>query len=287
MKNDVEQARASNMADDESSAPNKGKVIDVGSDSDIDKDINNLSASNKGKDTASSSSISNPELKIEMTSRILEQLHDKMEGMTSQQDRADCCIYRVPKSLRGVNWKAYTPLLISIGPLHRETKRIEAMQNHKWRCFKEFTEQDGMNEEKIRDLVISIQNKEKYIRVCYSEKFNRISSCDFIEMILLDAVFVIKFLNEYKQPKHFEPRMLFDIREDLILLENQLPVSIIWDIYYEINRDLRDTTSEDATWESFLDLVTYVFGKHTGDIATLEKPQQKAAAAEIKRKQPQ
>jgi hypothetical protein len=87
-------------------------------------------------------------------------------------------------------------------------------------------------------------------------------------MILLDAVFVIKFLNEYKQPKHFEPRMLFDIREDLILLENQLPVSIIWDIYHEINRDLRDTTSEDATWESFLDLVTYAFGKHTGDLAT-------------------
>jgi hypothetical protein len=203
-----------------------------------------------------------------MTSRILEQLHDKMEGMTSQQERAGCCIYRVPKSLRGVNWKAYTPLLISIGPLNRETKRIEAMQNHKWRCFKEFTEQDGMNEEKIRDLVISIQNKEKYIRVCYSEKFNRISSCDFIEMILLDAVFVIKFLNEYKQPKHFEPRMLFDIREDLILLENQLPVSIIWDTYHEINRDLRDTTSEDATWESFLDLITYAFGKHTGDLAT-------------------
>ncbi|KAH8484335.1 hypothetical protein H0E87_028690 [Populus deltoides] len=151
MKNDVEQARASNMEDDESSAPNKGKVIDVGSDSDIDKDINNLSASNKGKDTASTSSISNPELKIEITSRILEQLHDKMEGMTSQQDR----------------------------------------------------------------------------------------------------------------PNHFERRMMFDIREDLILLENQLPFSIIRDIYQEINRDLQD-----ATWESFLDLVTYVFGKHTGDIAT-------------------
>ena len=37
------------MEDDESSAPNKGKVIDVGSDSDIDKDINNLSVSNKRK----------------------------------------------------------------------------------------------------------------------------------------------------------------------------------------------------------------------------------------------
>ncbi|KAG5226383.1 UPF0481 protein [Salix suchowensis] len=66
-----------------------------------------------------------------------------------------------------------------------------------------------MNKEKIRDLVVIIQNKEKYIRSCYSEKFNRINSCDFIEMILLDAVFIIEFLKEYKHPKNFEPRMIY------------------------------------------------------------------------------
>ena len=80
-----------------------------------------------------------------------------------------------------------------------------------------------MNKEKIRDLVVIIQNKEKYIRFCYSEKFNQINSCDFIEMILLDVVFIIEFLKEYKHPKNFEPEMMFDIKEDLILLENQLP----------------------------------------------------------------
>uniref|UniRef100_A0A6N2L218 Uncharacterized protein n=1 Tax=Salix viminalis TaxID=40686 RepID=A0A6N2L218_SALVM len=95
-----------------------------------------------------------------MTSKILAQLNDKMKELSSKQNRAHCCIYRVPKSLRIVNWKAYTPLLISIGPLHRE----------------KFTEQDGMNKEKIRDLVVIIQNKENNIRFCYSEKFNQINS---------------------------------------------------------------------------------------------------------------
>uniref|UniRef100_A0A6N2LJS6 Uncharacterized protein n=1 Tax=Salix viminalis TaxID=40686 RepID=A0A6N2LJS6_SALVM len=71
------------------------------------------------------------------------------------------------------------------------------MQNHKWRCFKELTEQDGMNKEKNRDLVVIIQNEEKHIRFCYSEKCNRISSCDFTEMILLDAVFIIEFLESF------------------------------------------------------------------------------------------
>uniref|UniRef100_A0A6N2L3A1 Uncharacterized protein n=1 Tax=Salix viminalis TaxID=40686 RepID=A0A6N2L3A1_SALVM len=121
------------------------------SDSDIDyKDINNacttntervdkLSASSKGKDIAITLSISNPKLKIEMTSKILAQLHDKMKELSSKQNR-DHCIYKVPKSLKNVNWKAYTPLLISVGPLHRKIKRIQTMQNHKWKCFKEFIE---------------------------------------------------------------------------------------------------------------------------------------------------
>uniref|UniRef100_A0A6N2LBB3 DUF247 domain protein n=1 Tax=Salix viminalis TaxID=40686 RepID=A0A6N2LBB3_SALVM len=87
MKKHVEQASSSNMEDNESTSPKKGKGFDVaGSDSDIDyKDINNayttnterddkLSASSKGKDIAITSSISNPELKIEMTSKITEQL---------------------------------------------------------------------------------------------------------------------------------------------------------------------------------------------------------------------
>ncbi|KAJ6354893.1 hypothetical protein OIU77_005483 [Salix suchowensis] len=89
MKNHVEQASASNMEDDESSSPNKGtEGIDVeGGDSDIDYKFSNacttnterddkLSASNKGKDISITSSISNPELKIEMTSKILAQLKD-------------------------------------------------------------------------------------------------------------------------------------------------------------------------------------------------------------------
>uniref|UniRef100_A0A6N2L118 Uncharacterized protein n=1 Tax=Salix viminalis TaxID=40686 RepID=A0A6N2L118_SALVM len=96
MKNHVEQASASNMEDYVSSSQKKGKGFDVvGSDSNIDyKDINNVcttnlerDASSKGKDIAITSSISNPELKIEMTSKILAQLNDKMKELSSKQNR--------------------------------------------------------------------------------------------------------------------------------------------------------------------------------------------------------
>ncbi|XP_011043654.1 PREDICTED: UPF0481 protein At3g47200-like [Populus euphratica] len=234
------------MEEDKAGTPNKGKDFDVGSASDIEM------ATNPGYYK-----------ERERATDILAKLDSEVKQMSFKRNGSECCIYRVPKPLRNVNWKAYSPLLISIGPLESQNIRLEAMEKEKLKYFKKLTERDGMDKKKIIDILISIENQEERLRHCYSEKFKLIKSSDFVKMILLDAVFLIQFLNEYQQPNHFEPRMMFDIRENLILLENQLPFSIIWDIYHEINRDLQD-----ATWESFLDLVTYIFGKHTSDIAT-------------------
>ncbi|XP_031282065.1 uncharacterized protein LOC116140590 [Pistacia vera] len=39
-------------------------------------------------------------------------------------DARQCCIYRVPKDLRSVNEEAYTPQLVSIGPLHHGKEEL-------------------------------------------------------------------------------------------------------------------------------------------------------------------
>ncbi|KAG5226362.1 UPF0481 protein [Salix suchowensis] len=234
----VEHARASNMEEDKATSPNKGKFIDVGNASDID-----------------------------MATIFLHKLDNEVRSMSFQQNvsesrRSECCIYRVPKPLRHVNWKAYAPLMISIGPLHRENKRLEAMEKEKLKYFKKLTERDGMDEKKMRDIVISIKNQEERLRHCYSEKSILMeSSDDFAKMILLDAVFIIQLFlesNDDKGPKNFEPRMTFDIREDLMLLENQLPLFIIQEIYDRVN-----PRSQDAQAIPFLDLATCHFGKYS------------------------
>ncbi|XP_011043572.1 PREDICTED: UPF0481 protein At3g47200-like isoform X2 [Populus euphratica] len=129
------------------------------------------------------------------------------------------------------------------------------MENEKLRYYKEFTERIGMDMEKIRDIIRSIQNQEERLRDCYSEEFKLAKKSDFIEMILLDAVFIIEFMKEYSNndegPNRFEPRTILDIREDLILLENQLPFFIIQEIYDEYNRARQDPTAI-----PFFDLVT-------------------------------
>uniref|UniRef100_A0A6N2MIG8 Uncharacterized protein n=1 Tax=Salix viminalis TaxID=40686 RepID=A0A6N2MIG8_SALVM len=204
--------------------------------SNMENDIEQARASNMEEDKASASD-------IEMAKDILKTLNTEVRQMRTQQINGselhgyECCIYRVPNQLRNVNSKAYDPNLISIGPLHRENKGLEAMEKAKLNYFRKLTEGDGMDEKKMCDIVISIKNQEKRLRNCYSEKSILMeSSDDFVKMILLDAVFIIQFFLESKDdtdgPKNFEPGMTFDdIREDLLLLENQLPLFILQEIY--------------------------------------------------------
>ncbi|KAG5226368.1 UPF0481 protein [Salix suchowensis] len=197
-----------------------------------------------------------------MAKDISHKLYTAVRLMSFQQNdsESECCIFRVPKPLRDVNLKAYAPLLISIGPFHRENKLL-AMEKEKWKYFKTLTERDGMDEKKMCEIAIIIKNKEERLRRCYSEKFKLLESSDFVEMILLDAVFIIQFfLESYDNtvPKHFDPRMTFDIREDLMLLENQIPLFIIKDIYDRVN-----PRSQDAKAIPFLDLATCYFGKYS------------------------
>uniref|UniRef100_A0A6N2KJE0 Uncharacterized protein n=1 Tax=Salix viminalis TaxID=40686 RepID=A0A6N2KJE0_SALVM len=231
----VEHERASNMEEDKASSPNKGIVIDVGNATDI-----------------------------EMAKDILQTLNTEVRWIPLQQNdrkrRSDRCIYRVPNLLRNVNSKAYDPNLISIGPLHRENKRLEAMEKEKLKYFKMLTAGDGMDEKKMCDIVISIKNQEERLRNCYSEKSILMeSSDDFVRMILLDAVFIILFFlesNDDYGPKILEPWMTFDIREDLLLLENQLPLFIIQEIYGRVSSHSQDTEAI-----PFLDLASCHFRK--------------------------
>ena len=234
------------MGEDKASTPNKGKDIDVGSASGIEMATNPDYYQNREREKATD---------------ILAKLDSEVKQMSFKRNGSECCIYRVPEPLRNVNLEAYSPLLISIGPLNRQNIRLEAMEKEKLKYFKKLTERDGMDKKKIIDILISIENQEERLRHCYSEKFNLIKSRDFVKMILLDAVFIIQFLLESKDhdndPKNFEPRMTFDIREDLMLLENQLPFFIIQEIYDQVN-----PPSQDRTAIPFLDLAKFHFGKH-------------------------
>ncbi|XP_040991365.1 UPF0481 protein At3g47200-like [Juglans microcarpa x Juglans regia] len=163
----------------------------------------------------------------------------------------ECCIYRVPKRLREINEKAYTPRLVSIGPFHHRREELRNMEVQKLRYLRDFCYRTRTSHE---DLAVIIQRSEVKIRRCYSETFE-ISSEEFVRMILLDAVFIIElFLKKSENSTDHilhQPCMERGIRSDLILLENQVPFFVL--------EELKEGLSKKVFSSSFLELSCQFF----------------------------
>ncbi|PQQ08582.1 UPF0481 protein [Prunus yedoensis var. nudiflora] len=147
-----------------------------------------------------------------------------------------CCIYRVPERLRNVKKKAYTPQVVSIGPLHHGSKNLEAMEDHKLRYLNSFL---ARTEVGLKTYFKKIEEKEDKLRRYYEDtkKFNIAA---FLNIILVDAAFVIELLLRNKSEEKWQddnawifkkPWVLKNILPDMLMLENQLPFFILEDLY--------------------------------------------------------
>ncbi|XP_061982190.1 UPF0481 protein At3g47200-like [Populus nigra] len=146
-----------------------------------------------------------------------------------------CCIYKVPEQLRELNEKAYTPRLVSIGPIHHAKEKLKAMEDHKRMYLKEFLAQSEVS---VDDFIELIKEKETRLRNCYADTIE-FSSEYFIKMILMDAAFVIMFLlkcnyielRESRDSIFYPPYKKIHVSLDICLLENQLPFFILDELY--------------------------------------------------------
>ncbi|KAG5037386.1 hypothetical protein JHK86_018226 [Glycine max] len=149
----------------------------------------------------------------------------------------ECCIYKVPTSLLNVQEEAYTPLLISIGPIHHNKKGLNEMQEQKRKYFRFFWNRLE-NKLDLENYIGFLEQHEQNIRACYQKKFSDISKEEFVEMMLLDAVFIMElFLREEKRLEHKKDYLVTQrcvsksIQRDLMLLENQLPIVMLEKLY--------------------------------------------------------
>ncbi|KAL6344891.1 hypothetical protein AAG906_006647 [Vitis piasezkii] len=146
-----------------------------------------------------------------------------------------CCIYRVPQKLRKVNMEAYTPRVVSIGPLHHRKRHLVAMEEHKLRYLQNFLSKSSKT---LEECVEIISREEKRARDCYMERIN-MSSKEFVEMILVDGCFIIEVILGFWNRRTGKPDdrifnkpwLIFDVRRDMTLLENQLPFFLLLTLY--------------------------------------------------------
>ncbi|XP_010047174.2 UPF0481 protein At3g47200 [Eucalyptus grandis] len=151
-------------------------------------------------------------------------------------------IFRVPAHIRQVDEKAYNPRVISIGPFHRNQHALRAMEAQKERFYERLLAQMGYEDSDER-IKTAMRKLEPDARNCYSEEFNDISSDEFVEMMVLDGCFIVELLRLYhesnqdeegqfvEEPMFATRWMLPNVTRDLLMLENQLPMFVLQEIY--------------------------------------------------------
>ncbi|VVA19862.1 PREDICTED: UPF0481 [Prunus dulcis] len=177
-------------------------------------------------------------------------LIEELEMGNNVPKERDICIYKVPNAMRQMKSKAYEPNIVSIGPYHHGVASLQEMEKVKRiyfrRLFEPNTDDDSMLSVKetadpemmqlLDDAKKAMQELEERARRCYSEE-SELSSEEFVKMMLIDGCFIIEFLRDASQqgfehtPSTVERWMLPIIRQDLIKLENQLPLFVLRRLY--------------------------------------------------------
>ncbi|XP_052108009.1 UPF0481 protein At3g47200-like [Arachis duranensis] len=141
------------------------------------------------------------------------------------------CCYKVPHKIRQLNEDAYTPTVVSIGPLHHGNSRLITMESHKQVYCQHFIQRSNAS---LTDLVSCVQQLEPQIRACYLEKIN-LTVDELVKVIFIDCCFVLElFLKDewmINDAISSKPWMSTRVIHDLLLLENQIPFFVFDKIY--------------------------------------------------------
>ncbi|MED6175332.1 hypothetical protein PIB30_077327 [Stylosanthes scabra] len=165
----------------------------------------------------------------EVNKDLVASIKEKLEAISSLKS-----IFRVPRKLLEANQKVYVPSKVSIGPLHHGDEKLKGMQDHKWHYLNTLLSRQPNLEASLHECFKALRESEKAARNFYAEELN-LTSDEFLEIMLLDGCFIIELFLKYAiksvrrrtDPIFATPRLLYDIRCDLILLENQIPLIIL------------------------------------------------------------
>lgn len=160
---------------------------------------------------------------------LVSSIKEKMEEASSSIN-----ICRVPERLHRENRGHYFPELVSVGPYHRGEPKFMDMENHKWRYLFALLNRNPNIGLTLDKCVKSLRELENRARWSYEGDLD-LSSNDFIEMMLVDGCFILELfikcssrsLRRRNDPLFCTPGKLYNLRCDLVLLENQIPLFVL------------------------------------------------------------
>ena len=143
----------------------------------------------------------------------------------------ECCIYKVPFSIRRHNEEAYTPKVVSIGPFHHGHPRLQDMEKHKLFYSMAFLQRTQTTSDSF---IGKIEEMEPEFRRCYSHTLE-FSKEQLVKIIFVDCAFILELfcrvhdqlLKEDDDMCLSKPWLSNNIMYDLLLLENQVPFFVL------------------------------------------------------------
>ncbi|KAI6682389.1 hypothetical protein NL676_036270 [Syzygium grande] len=151
-------------------------------------------------------------------------------------------IFRVPAHIRQVDEKAYNPRVVSIGPFHRNRPSLRAMEAQKARFYERLMMRMAYKDRGV-GIKMAMRKLGPDARRCYMEEFYDINTDEFVKMIVLDGCFIVELMSLYHESNQDEEGqfveesifatrlMLPNITRDLLMLENQLPMFVLQEIF--------------------------------------------------------
>ncbi|XP_042426548.1 UPF0481 protein At3g47200-like [Zingiber officinale] len=198
----------------------------------------------ENKDSTSTINIDEWARELENKSSYEAQRHVRYQNST---------IFKVSKNLRSVQPEAYEPMIVSLGPYHCHQPHLQDTNQLKRLLINKLLEKGY--EKSLRNYLTLVKEEETKARNTYSEQPIDMCEKEFIEMMLLDCVFVIMILWFWKKDesglKEIEIPSFLNrqgswriVARDMLLLENQLPFFLLEALFGSAFPNMRGSLKE-------------------------------------------
>ncbi|XP_071728395.1 UPF0481 protein At3g47200-like [Rutidosis leptorrhynchoides] len=162
-------------------------------------------------------------------------LMGRLERGRNRATRNPPTICVVRSSLRDHSPRSYNPLVVSIGPLHKDEEKTKEFEMVKERYLHDLLQRT--NSPLLNECVEKVKASINEIRASYAAivPFNDV---DLANMMVIDACFILEFcLKEHEEDSYEKLNealpvpLRISIVVDLILMENQIPFFVLQDMF--------------------------------------------------------
>lgn len=189
----------------------------------------------------------------------------------------------VSSKLKKPNDEAYSPMLVTIGPIHRATKtHLLAMEEHKWRYMLALlhrTQNPVSTLDKCGTVILGLDDA---VRASYGGHI-KYEPHELAKIMLLDGCFLLELLlrfsprrlmnNEETHHHHGSDfivknhEILFSVLTDLTLLENQIPFFVLKTLARILFPDVFTSEADYLVSDLALSLFGFPLIRHCSSVA--------------------